>query len=298
MSRDPSHTLSISAVMVPAPALICWPQGRPFINVDPIDISEVLQPAEDFLAGYAEYQQYLGEPGMEEMTALGLVGELRISIWQIKETLEKAGLDGTVFTGSKTDKINGVTLLVGSVFRLIESTPLSILVAGLGGCAGMITSGTADSAVTPFVLPKGQVFNFDCGAVAEMKLAVKRLRRDFAPGPPAHASVPGATAATALELIAGGFALHGKTHDLTGRPRAILEALLGARYHRCTADGLRELLKIDDEAVNNPVQVVKDAVNDLKTAPIQAAKDDEVSWDGPITSTGKGKDLTYILTMP
>src|SRR5262249_36418583 len=59
----------------------------------------------------------------------------------------------------------------------------------------------------------------------------------------------------ALELIPGGFTYRGKVQDLTGKPRAMLEALLASDFRRCSADDLRQPLGLDDDAVTYPEQV-------------------------------------------
>src|SRR5262249_51469124 len=58
--------------------------------------------------------------------------------------------------------------------------------------------------------------------------------------------LPGASPAQAqLALIPGGFAYRGRNYDLTGRPRAMLAALVGAPHQRHTASHLCEALGLD-----------------------------------------------------
>jgi len=101
-----------------------------------------------------------------------------------------------------------------------------------------------------------------------------------------------------VDLIPGGFAYQGKPHNLTGRPRDMLAALLSSRFLRCTASELREKLGVDDEAVTYPDQVVKDAAGTLRQALKGAVKAAGMACKDPLPSTGKGKDLTYGLAMP
>jgi hypothetical protein len=118
------------------------------------------------------------------------------------------------------------------------------------------------------------------------------------PGRGVMVEQPPAPKHSALELIPGGFAMHGKPHILSGRPRAMLQALLEARHHRCTVDGLRKALEIDDEAVGYPEQVVKDTASTLRSALTTAAQEAGISWAKPLASTGRGEELTYILSLP
>jgi hypothetical protein len=101
-----------------------------------------------------------------------------------------------------------------------------------------------------------------------------------------------------LALIAGGFAYYGRAHDLTGRPRDMLEALLEAPFRRCRASDVRKALDVDDEAVDRPEQVVKDTAKMLRNALNKAVKDAGKSCENPLRSLGRGKDLTYILDVP
>jgi hypothetical protein len=115
---------------------------------------------------------------------------------------------------------------------------------------------------------------------------------------PEHLNLASPSAPEALELIAGGFIFRAKTHELSGRPRAMLAALLNTDNRRMTAEELREVLAIDDDAVNFPEQVVKDTAIKLRKALKRAALESGLSCENPLRSNGKGKDLTYILDMP
>jgi hypothetical protein len=100
-----------------------------------------------------------------------------------------------------------------------------------------------------------------------------------------------------IELVPGGFSFKGKVHDLTGKPRDMLSALLQARFHRCTVDQLRAAIRVDDDAVNFPEEVVKDTAKILRQALKAARKAAHLSVKNPLPSSGRGKDLTYILEM-
>jgi hypothetical protein len=103
---------------------------------------------------------------------------------------------------------------------------------------------------------------------------------------------------TALELIQGGFSLHGKVQNLTGRPWDMLSTLLKSKHLRCTASELRQALSIDDAIVNYPEQVVKDTASALRAALQQAAAAAGLECENPLPSKGKGAHLTYILEIP
>jgi hypothetical protein len=100
-----------------------------------------------------------------------------------------------------------------------------------------------------------------------------------------------------LHLIPGGFNFHGRPYDLTGRPRAMLKALLDAPHHRLTALALRTIMGVDDEAVDVPEQVVRDTAKALRDALKKAAADAGLSIDNPLRSVGRGEDLAYILSL-
>jgi hypothetical protein len=100
------------------------------------------------------------------------------------------------------------------------------------------------------------------------------------------------------KLVPGGFEYKGKAHDLTGRPRDMLAALLESRHRRCAVSDLRRSLGVDDEAVEWPEQVIKDTAKELRAALRAAASGADVACGNPLPSTGKGRDLTYKLDMP
>jgi DNA-binding response OmpR family regulator len=101
-----------------------------------------------------------------------------------------------------------------------------------------------------------------------------------------------------LALAPGGFTLRGKYYSLTGRPLAMLHALLAARHRTATANQLREAMGVNDEDVDYPEQVIKDAATTLRAKLREAASDTGVACpDNPLPSTGRGKDLTYRLAL-
>jgi hypothetical protein len=101
-----------------------------------------------------------------------------------------------------------------------------------------------------------------------------------------------------LALCAGGFEFRGQPHTLTGRPLDMLRALLAARFRCLGVDELRVALAIDDVAVSFPEQVVKDSAKDLRRALRQAVESAGLSCDDPLPSQGKGKSLSYRLSLP
>ncbi len=106
-------------------------------------------------------------------------------------------------------------------------------------------------------------------------------------------------ASEGLVLISGGFSYGGLPYDLTGHPLHMLQALIAAHHHRCSLGQLRDALKVDDAHVEFPDQVVKDTAKKLKNALAIAVKTTHPSSElNPISSTGKGADLTYKLNLP
>src|SRR5437870_7632 len=92
------------------------------------------------------------------------------------------------------------------------------------------------------------LFRILCRQVEELEQshlpALRAMLRRTVPEPPAQLS--------GLTLVSGGFTFGDKVHELTGRPRDMLVALLNARYRRCTLSQLREAMNIDDESVSYP----------------------------------------------
>jgi hypothetical protein len=99
-------------------------------------------------------------------------------------------------------------------------------------------------------------------------------------------------------LVAGGFEYAGRSHTLTGRPRAMLAALLAARGWRMTALAIRDALEVSDVFVGFPEQVVRDTAYDLRRALRAACAAVGRECVNPLPSTGRGADLTYRLDMP
>jgi hypothetical protein len=105
---------------------------------------------------------------------------------------------------------------------------------------------------------------------------------------------PGAPAT----LVPGGFKYRGLRHDLTGRPLALLRALLESREGAVTAADLRKALDINDEDVNFPEQVIRDTAGRLRKELRRACAAAGQPCPDPLPSTGRGDDLTYRLAMP
>jgi len=133
-----------------------------------------------------------------------------------------------------------------------------------------------------------------CGKVRELKEphlpALRAMLTMTVPKPP--------TRIAGLALAAGGFVFGERVYDLSDRPRDMLKVLLNSRHRRCTVSFLREAMKIDEESVTFPEQVVKDAAKALRAALKQAASAVGYQCDNPLPSTGKGADLTYSLAIP
>jgi hypothetical protein len=60
---------------------------------------------------------------------------------------------------------------------------------------------------------------------------------------------------------------------------------------------LRQALAVNEDFVEWPDQVIKDAASDLRKALEAAVKAANVSCETPLRSLGKGPDLTYILNL-
>jgi hypothetical protein len=100
-----------------------------------------------------------------------------------------------------------------------------------------------------------------------------------------------------LKVVPGGFSYRGRTHNLVGRPLAMLVALLGSPLRRLGVDELRSAMGIDDEAVMWPDQVIRDTAAKLRKALKRAASEVGLATDHPLTRVGRGADLTYELRM-
>src|SRR5262249_10767906 len=98
-----------------------------------------------------------------------------------------------------------------------------------------------------------------------------------------------------IELADGGFALHGAFFPLTGRPLAMLRVLLKSFHRSATADHLREEMKINDQEVTYPEQVILDTASKLRAALTEAARAAGLEVKNPLPSVGSGEDLTYRL---
>src|SRR5262249_21264432 len=98
-----------------------------------------------------------------------------------------------------------------------------------------------------------------------------------------------------IALAPGGFTLRGKLHTLTGLPSQMLRALLAAHHRRLTANQLRKAMGIDDLAVDQPEQVVKDTANKLRKVLRTAAGMSQE--ENPLPSNGRGEFLTYALKL-
>jgi hypothetical protein len=138
----------------------------------------------------------------------------------------------------------------------------------------------------------------------QFEAAVERLKGELLPGgDPAKLTPPPRVDVRSLldgglRLAPGGFLYGGQFHNLTGRPLQMLTALLDAPFGRMTADELRKVMAVDDEAVEFPEQVVKDAAKALRASLRQAAEAIGRPVDNPLPSSGRGADLTYSLNMP
>jgi hypothetical protein len=101
-----------------------------------------------------------------------------------------------------------------------------------------------------------------------------------------------------LELLPTGFAYKSNKYDLAGRPRQMLEALLRSPYRRLSVNELRRDLQINDESVEHPDQVIKDAATDLRKALRKAIEDAGLECEDPLPSRGQRDLLAYLLNIP
>jgi DNA-binding response OmpR family regulator len=126
------------------------------------------------------------------------------------------------------------------------------------------------------------------GQVAKVRRATRNVSEivlDKAEGP------------LSLCMAPAGFFLGNQVHDLTGRPRDMLQRLLEAPHRRCTAAELRKSMDVDDESVDSPEQVIKDTAKKLRHSLKKALMAAGRSVENPLPSKGKGKDLSYILAI-
>jgi hypothetical protein len=112
------------------------------------------------------------------------------------------------------------------------------------------------------------------------------------------AANPGEEETGPLELLPNGFAYMGKDYRLTGRPRQILEALLKAPHQKRYARELCKDLQIDEDSVDYPEQVIRDATTDLRKMLRTAIQDAGQNHEQPLPSSGRGTSLAYQLDLP
>jgi hypothetical protein len=122
---------------------------------------------------------------------------------------------------------------------------------------------------------------------------------ETAPPPAAPPKTPpNETPAKAIELVPGGFYYGGHFHEMNGRARDMLEALINARHQRMTADQLIKEMRIDSDAVEYPKQAVQDAATDLRKSLKAAIQQAGQKCDNPLQSSGKAQYLAYALALP
>jgi hypothetical protein len=156
---------------------------------------------------------------------------------------------------------------------------------------------------TPAPPPAGNVYNqavTEPAAATDAPDATSTLGAALSE-PASGGEAPGDTwggAGGGIALLPGGFEYRGRRHDLTGRPFAMLQALLQSRHHCLTAEQLRVQMALDDAIVNNPEQVIRDTARKLRQALRQAIQEAGLTCPDPLPSTGRGADLTYRLDLP
>jgi hypothetical protein len=101
-----------------------------------------------------------------------------------------------------------------------------------------------------------------------------------------------------IELVPAGFRLRGgEIEPLSGKPLAMLRALLAAPDWRLCADDIREAVWPDDNPTY-PEQAVKDTAAKLREALRQALRRRGIKVPGdPLPSKARGADLTYQLDL-
>jgi hypothetical protein len=190
--------------------------------------------------------------------------------------------------------------LITTVARLLDGRWFRIAWEEVGGqraWVGRLVTAKEAQAWLSFIRPpltstQQQLLAVDLereAAVGQDSSAVAATHQRAAPTPPEDDR--------ALRLIPGGFSYRGTSHDLAGRPREMLEALLGSPERRLTADQLRVAMKVDDAGVVYPEQVVRDTAGKLRAALRAAAGAAGQACEDPLPSIGRGRELTYTLAI-
>jgi hypothetical protein len=129
-------------------------------------------------------------------------------------------------------------------------------------------------------------------AIDQLRVRVQELRNlsCFA----ANAAEPVETQSR-LALAPGGFSLGDKLYRLTGRPLEMLRVLLNSKHYAATVTQLRIEMKINDEVVSFPEQVIRDAAKALRAA-LRRAANKPKTWE-PVPSAGTGEQISYRLDL-
>jgi hypothetical protein len=102
-----------------------------------------------------------------------------------------------------------------------------------------------------------------------------------------------------VTIIPGGFRYKNKNFSLTaGRLFDMLRALVESPHERLTSRELLEALKVDNESVTYPEQIIKDTAKKLRRALRQAVRKVGLKCADPLPHIGKGQNLAYELAMP
>ena len=137
------------------------------VNIDPIDTSPLLHAAAYLLDRHEMF--------LELAEGVGHFGRLFFDVKQggekLLKDLEAAGLIGSEMRTyyGHPDKTTGIVTLISGVYRLLGAIEQSPFAVGE-------RSWSMGRLVIFLVVPAGEVFHFDAGALAEIKVAVRLLQ--------------------------------------------------------------------------------------------------------------------------
>jgi hypothetical protein len=136
------------------------PDGRAItVDVDGIDLAPALSAAEGLLTAHNRYQAFVEKGGRARPSFFTLLGSTIVALQNLERSL------GALFPGP--------CFFVGSSER---TDGVNYLGRGVRGLSEALAGSPWGNPQTALVVPEGEVFIFDSGAVAEIELGVELLR--------------------------------------------------------------------------------------------------------------------------
>jgi hypothetical protein len=129
-------------------------RARPFVDVDPINVAPILMAAEELVKRHRIYSNYVACPDLATaQVSMNLLGQVRMAAERLDQEIKKAGLDDCKLKSTgKTNKIFAIDTTRFATHRLLRRIPDFIY------------------------LKPGEVFEFDKGAIRDIRCAIKGLQ--------------------------------------------------------------------------------------------------------------------------